>query len=145
MIRVILLVLVIIALSLGGAWIADHPGSFSVDWLGWRVETSFAVALAVLVVGLAALAIIVRLLSGLVTGPKSFLRRRAERRRRRGLEDPRSRRSRRRRCPRRPQAVGPGGTPARCPAARRYARRPVGPAGRGSGRGRAPLDPDAGA
>jgi HemY protein len=86
MIRVILLVLVIIALSLGGAWIADHPGSFSVDWLGWRVETSFAVALAVLVVALVALAIVIRLLSGLVTGPKSFLRRRAEHRRRRGLE-----------------------------------------------------------
>ena len=51
---------VFILLGLGAllaAWLADHPGDVAIDWQGWRLETSVAVAavaLALLSVGLAA-------------------------------------------------------------------------------------------
>ncbi|MEN2987749.1 heme biosynthesis HemY N-terminal domain-containing protein [Tistrella sp. BH-R2-4] len=86
MIRVVLLVLVIIVLSLAGAWVADHPGTLTLDWLGWRIDTTVAVALAVTLLALVALALVWRLVASVVTGPRSYMRRRAERRRQRGLK-----------------------------------------------------------
>ena len=43
--------------ALLAAWLADHPGDVAIDWQGWRIETSVAVAaivLALMAFGLAA-------------------------------------------------------------------------------------------
>jgi HemY protein len=42
MIRAAVLFVLLVALSLGVAWLADHPGHVTVFWLGYRIDTSFA-------------------------------------------------------------------------------------------------------
>jgi len=42
MIRAFLLFLILVALSLGVVWLADHPGHVTVFWLGYRIDASFA-------------------------------------------------------------------------------------------------------
>lgn len=46
MIRIVLYLLLVIALGLGAAWLADRPGQVILTWQGWRVSTSVTVALA---------------------------------------------------------------------------------------------------
>lgn len=51
MIRAFVLFLILAVVSIGGAWLADHPGHVTVFWLGYRIDTSFAAlagALAIL-------------------------------------------------------------------------------------------------
>jgi HemY protein len=77
-------ILVVAALIAGAVFIADRPGSVSLSWQGWRVDTS----VAVLVFGVALVAmtaaLLFHLLRKIVGGPRAFLRARRERRRRRG-------------------------------------------------------------
>jgi HemY protein len=48
MIRILLFILGVVVAALGLAWFADRPGTVTVEWLGYRVETSaFVGALAV--------------------------------------------------------------------------------------------------
>lgn len=55
MVRLILFLVVAVGLAWGLAWLADHPGLVSLDWGGWRVETSAGVlALAVAAFAVAA-------------------------------------------------------------------------------------------
>lgn len=84
MIRVIVFLIVVAAVALAAAWLAERPGDIIVTWMGWRIETS-------LMVGLAALAILVLLLMGLWSlarllwrSPRMVARLRRERRQRRG-------------------------------------------------------------
>ncbi len=49
MIRLILLILVLAAGAFGFGWLADNPGTLSVDWFGTRIETSTLVAVLSLV------------------------------------------------------------------------------------------------
>ena len=58
MIRVVLFLLVIAALSFGVAWLADRPGDVVVTWQGFRAETSLMVMAAALLVALAVLAVV---------------------------------------------------------------------------------------
>jgi HemY protein len=77
-------ILVIAALIAGAVFVADRPGSVSLVWQGWRVDTSVAVLLfGVTLVAMAA-ALLFHLLRKLIGGPRAFLRARRDRRRRRG-------------------------------------------------------------
>ena len=58
MIRVVLFLIVIGALSLGVAWLADRPGDVVIVWQGLRIETSLMVLGAGLVAALVVLALI---------------------------------------------------------------------------------------
>ncbi|MGQ0675392.1 MAG: heme biosynthesis protein HemY, partial [Rhodospirillales bacterium] len=59
MIRVLLFLLFAAGLAAGVVWLSDQPaGAVTLEWLGWRVETSAAV-LAVLALVLAVAATIV--------------------------------------------------------------------------------------
>jgi len=82
--RALPLIIVAAALIAGAVFVADRPGSVSLVWQGWRVDTS----VAVLVLGVAAIAILAAALfhfaRKLVGGPHAFLRARRARRRRRG-------------------------------------------------------------
>lgn len=77
--------IVVMALLIAGAmFVADRPGTVSLAWQGWRVDTS----VAVLVLGVVLLAMIAaglfHLLRLILRGPHMFARGRRERRRRRG-------------------------------------------------------------
>jgi HemY protein len=77
--------IVVLALAVGGAvFIADRPGTVSLVWQGWRVDTSVAVlVLGVVIVAMIAAALF-HLLRLVVRGPHMIARGRRERRRRRG-------------------------------------------------------------
>jgi hypothetical protein len=40
MTRILFFTLFVIAAALGLAWLADRPGTISVEWLGYQIETS---------------------------------------------------------------------------------------------------------
>ncbi len=77
--------IVALALAVAGAvFVADRPGTVSLVWQGWRVDTSVAVlVLGVIVVAMLAAALF-HVLRLMVRGPGMFARGRRERRRRRG-------------------------------------------------------------
>ncbi len=86
MIRILLVFLVIFALALGGVWLADHPGTVVITWLGYEIVAPMAFALGVLtgliVLVLTANFFITLLLKGGLRLARFFARRRAQRSRR---------------------------------------------------------------
>ncbi|QQR69053.1 MAG: tetratricopeptide repeat protein [Alphaproteobacteria bacterium] len=50
MIRLILFVAQLLALAVAGAWLAGEPGSVTIDWHGWRVQSSAAALVVVVLV-----------------------------------------------------------------------------------------------
>lgn len=86
MIRLILAVIVMLAVSLAAAWIADRPGHLVLDWSGFRIETSVAVVVAVGVVVAVILVLTYRTWLWLRDGPGALGRFRDRGRRRKGLE-----------------------------------------------------------
>lgn len=46
--RIILLLMLVLGLGAGAAWLADRPGLVMIDWQGWRLETSIAALLVML-------------------------------------------------------------------------------------------------
>ncbi|HLH11512.1 MAG TPA: heme biosynthesis HemY N-terminal domain-containing protein [Methylovirgula sp.] len=81
MIRVLLFLALLALAAFGIVWILDRPGEIDVTWLGYHVETSFAVGLAIVALAAVALALLLWLL-GLVLRLPASLRRRAHARRR---------------------------------------------------------------
>ncbi len=84
MIRTLVIVAIFAALAAGGAWLADRPGSVTLEWQGWRVDTTVAFlvfALAVLSVVLAGLFDLFASIGG---APGRFAASRRARRRDRG-------------------------------------------------------------
>ena len=67
-------------------WVVQHPGSVSVDWLGWRIEASVGVALLAGLVILAVVALAYATWRALRRTPRSILRARRERRRAAGYQ-----------------------------------------------------------
>lgn len=86
MIRLFVAVIVMLALSLAAAWLADRPGRLMLDWGGWRFETSVAALAAVLVVLAVIAALLHRAWLWLRDRPGAFGRFRERGRRRKGLE-----------------------------------------------------------
>ena len=85
--RLLIPILIVLALATGfGFVLADHPGRASLDWAGWRVDTS-AAAVLVLLFGLSLLlAALWRLVGWLAGAPARGERARTETRRRQALE-----------------------------------------------------------
>ena len=83
MIRVVYFLIIVGALSLGVAWLADRPGDVVVTWQGWRIETSLMVLGAAVLIAMAILALLWSTLSAILRSPvilKNFRhRRRGER------------------------------------------------------------------
>ena len=50
MISLLLLVIIISALGLSAAWLGNHPGNVSMNWLGYEIETSAAVLGALMLI-----------------------------------------------------------------------------------------------
>jgi HemY protein len=85
--RRVLLYLVQLAIIVAAAiWLAEQPGEVRIDWLGWRLETSAAV-LVLLVLALAwVLAVLRGLWRWMRRAPGQFVEARRERRREEGYE-----------------------------------------------------------
>ncbi len=69
MIRVAVFLIVVGALALGVAWLADRPGDVVVTWQGLRIETSLMVLGAAILAAMAVLALLWSLLSAVLRSP----------------------------------------------------------------------------
>ncbi|MGH6800171.1 MAG: heme biosynthesis protein HemY, partial [Methylocella sp.] len=58
MVRVLFFLVVLIALALGLDWLIERPGEVTLNWQGYRIETSFLVGLGILLAAVAALVVI---------------------------------------------------------------------------------------
>lgn len=76
MIRLLLLLIIITGLGMGAAWMADHPGSVTLYWFDYRIDTSVAFLLTLLAVAMLVLAYIFILLRAIILAPAHFSERR---------------------------------------------------------------------
>jgi HemY protein len=80
MIRIVSFLIVVGALALGVAWLADRPGDVLVTWQGLRIETSLMVLGGAVLIAMAIIALIWSVLRAIVRSPL-MLKRRLHRRR----------------------------------------------------------------
>jgi HemY protein len=74
MIRILVYFAVVFAVAVGAAWLADRPGTVTIDWQGWRLDTSLMVAAVALLALLAATLVVWGVLRGLIRAPSLFRR-----------------------------------------------------------------------
>ena len=86
MIRLIAYLVLIVAAAAGLSWIADRPGSLTIEWLGYDIRTSVFIATIVLLITFGALALLGWLGFLTFTAPKRLSRKMDQRRRRVGQE-----------------------------------------------------------
>lgn len=86
MIRLVVYFALVAAAATGLAWVADRPGSLTVEWLGYDIRTSVFIAAIVLIVFVAAFLLAVWLGFLTWTAPKRIARRMERRRTRIGQE-----------------------------------------------------------
>ena len=86
MIRAVLFLLVVAALSFGVAWLADRPGDVVIVWQGLRIETSLMVLGGAALVAMAVLAALWMLIGFVLRSPTMVGRLRRERRGARAYE-----------------------------------------------------------
>ena len=85
--RRVLLYLVQLAIIVAAAiWLAEQPGEVRIDWLGWRIETSAAVLLLIVLALAWVLAVLRGVWKWLRRAPGRFVEARRERRREEGYE-----------------------------------------------------------
>lgn len=72
MTRILLFTLFVIAAALGLAWLADRPGTISVQWLGYQIETSAFVGVVSIAVFVAAAILVFAILRYLWTRPSAI-------------------------------------------------------------------------
>ena len=86
MIRIVLFFILVGALSLGVAWLADRPGDVVIVWQGLRVETSLMVLTASVAAAMAVLALIWSLIRAILRSPLLLSRHLRKRRGERAYE-----------------------------------------------------------
>ncbi len=84
MLRALFLFLGLVGVAAAAAWFADHPGRIVLDWQDRRIETSAALAGALMFASLAAVLALHRVWRWLVNGPEVWRGSRRERRQARG-------------------------------------------------------------
>ncbi|MGB6170419.1 MAG: heme biosynthesis HemY N-terminal domain-containing protein, partial [Xanthobacteraceae bacterium] len=80
MIRIVLFLIIVGALSLGVAWLADRPGDVVIVWQGLRIKTSLMVLGAGLVTALVVLVLLWSLIRLILRSPGLLSRHRQHRR-----------------------------------------------------------------
>jgi len=84
MIRVFVYLTLLVAVSIGVVWFADHPGRVSVVWQGYRIDGSFAVLVAVTAVLAILVALTYEIYRWLIISPRRLGAHRKEKKRQRG-------------------------------------------------------------
>lgn len=75
MLRLLLFLAATGTAAIGAAWLAGHPGSVTILWHGWRIDTSLAFLAACLTALAVVLLLTLVLLKALLRGPSVLLRR----------------------------------------------------------------------
>src|SRR5512134_3685587 len=86
MTRILIFILSVLAAAAGLAWLADRPGTVTVQWLGYQVETTAFVAAVALAVLVGFLILVWALLRYLFTRPAAIAAHARERRRQQGYD-----------------------------------------------------------
>lgn len=86
MIKIILYVLSLAVLVTIAVWFADAPGNVTIEWLGWRIDTSVAILFALMAGILVVGTVLIRLWSTLVSLGRNYQGARKDRRVNRGLD-----------------------------------------------------------
>jgi len=86
MIRILLFTLAVVAAAAGLAWLADRPGTITVEWLGYQIETSAFVGTLAAGLLVALLIAVWALLRYLFTRPAAIATHVRERRRQQGYD-----------------------------------------------------------
>jgi HemY protein len=86
MIRVLIFTLCVVAAALGLAWFADRPGTITVEWLGYQIQTSALVGALAIVALVVLLMLLWGLLRYLFTRPAAIAAYARERRKRQGYD-----------------------------------------------------------
>ena len=86
MIRVLFFILCVVAAALGLAWFADRPGTITVEWLGYQIETSALVGALAIVALVVILVLLWAVLRYLLTRPAAIAAYTRERRKQQGLD-----------------------------------------------------------
>lgn len=86
MIRVLLFLAAVTALTFGAAWLVDRPGDVAITWLGYQVETSIMVALGALLALVVVTILVWSILRAIVRAPAAFAARRLDRRARKAYK-----------------------------------------------------------
>jgi HemY protein len=86
LIRVFAFLIPLAILVAGSVWLADRPGAVSIDWMGWRLETSVPVLLVVLAAAAVVLIVLFRLVVEIISLPGRTLYRLRQRRQRLGYQ-----------------------------------------------------------
>lgn len=79
MIRVVFFLVLVGALALGAAWLADRPGDVLITWQGWRIETSVMVLGTTMIAAVLVLMLLWTIMRGILRSPdiiSMFLRNR---------------------------------------------------------------------
>ncbi len=84
--RVLLYVVQLAIIVAAAIWLAERPGEVRIDWLGWRIETSAAVLLLIVLALAWVLAVLRGIWKWMRRAPGRFVEARRERRREEGYE-----------------------------------------------------------
>lgn len=85
MIRIALYVIGLAVLVAGAVWLATDPGIATLEWRGWRIDTSVAVVVAAMIAAVVLIQILLRVLTIIGGTMKAIAAARRERRLNRGL------------------------------------------------------------
>lgn len=85
MLRLIPYALAVAALVAAAVWLADNPGSVSMTWRGWQIETTVGVLLSAILVTMFVLFMVLQLYSLIGGSVRAFVAARQDRRFKRGL------------------------------------------------------------
>lgn len=84
MIRIIAFLLAVAVAALAAAWLVERPGDVAINWLGWRIETSVTVAVAVIAIVAVLMALIWSAVRFVLRSPRLLSRALRARKHRRG-------------------------------------------------------------
>lgn len=71
MIRIFTYVVIVFALAVGFAWLADRPGALHLTWQGYEIETSLLVAAIAIVLAVTVLLLLAAVLRAIVSAPRA--------------------------------------------------------------------------
>ena len=86
MVRLIVYLLLLALGTAGLAWLADRPGTLTIDWMGYQSRVSVFQAVVLILVFLAALWLALTLLRSLLQSPRSVSQFLSRRKQQQGLE-----------------------------------------------------------
>ncbi len=86
MTRILFFTLFVIAAALGLAWLADRPGTISIEWLGYQIETSAFVGVVAVALFVATLILIYSVLRYIWTRPAAVAAHMRQRKQKQGFD-----------------------------------------------------------